>query len=511
MKRWTLYSLALVLSAVFTADAVGATKSHSDWKKEYRSYQYPDYRIPTLPDRFEERKEQINEELIRLIEFQKQWELNYAKDTVDFRFFQVDGEWKKELESLSEQGVGERLSKKIDLPTFLTLAVLRNPGVKATQNRYRAAMEKFSQTFDLEETLNQYRSFTRDLKIPFGPKNHMDPIGKDYPVPGVTTLKAEVINQDIKIQSLRYSSVLRDLRTNVIKAYEQYVFLNHAIRITRENLELFRKLEESAQVKYDTGRSGYNAVIQIQIRIDRLANELKDLQQDRQAVETRLMELADLLSGFRLGTPVPNQPVSLKETKQELIQTGLAERQEIQIARASARKMELMIQMSEKMVVPQSAAGYSNFGNQLVNQVGTDAKKPAFPLKQGVKPKFFFGTRSAFIREMKGKLLAMNNEVERRENMTVNQVTTAYYKWDKGQRDRNLFKKSLLGLADQSVEVSQAEYVSDLIDFPELLDSHNRQLNFRIGYFGAVRDQNQALADLERIVGQPLSQKEEVE
>jgi outer membrane protein TolC len=508
MKTGILILLAMAGTIGLTTAAEGAVRSHSELKRAYNAYQNPDYRVRPLPERAAAPEQKRNEELFRLIELQKQWELKYAEDISKPEAALADPVLVQKLAALSQDELQQRLSEKTDLPTMLALTALKNPGLKAADNRYRAAMEKFSQAFDLDETLNQYRTFTRDLKVPFGPMNHTDPIGEDYPVPGVTTLKAEAIDQDVRIQSLRYSAVLRDLKSDVIKAYEQWVFLDHAIRIDQENLNLFRKLEESAQVKYNTGRSGYNAVIQAQIRIDRLVTELKDLGQNRDQAAIRLLKLVDLPEVVRLGPPVSNPAVSLSDGLPDLIRMGLEGKQEVEMARASARKMELMIQMSEKMVVPQSASLASIFNNQMVSQVGTEAGQPTFPTRPMTSPKFFFGTRSAYIREMKGNLLALNQEVIRQENLAVDLITQAYTQYENAARERRLFEDSLLDLADQSVKVSQAEYVSNLIDFPELLDSHNRILEFRIGYYRTLRDQNQAYAELERTVGLPLPRKE---
>ena len=49
------------------------------------------------------------------------------------------------------------------------LVLLRNPEIKAAENRFRGAVERFSQVSNLDEILRQYTAFTEGLMTDVGP------------------------------------------------------------------------------------------------------------------------------------------------------------------------------------------------------------------------------------------------------------------------------------------------------------------------------------------------------
>ena len=55
--------------------------------------------------------------------------------------------------------------------------------------------------------------------------------------------------------------------------------------------------------------------------------------------------------------------------------------------------------------------------------------------------------------------------------------------------------------SDQTLQVARAAYQTDRLDFLALIDTQRVLLDVQLGYFRALVDREQALADLERAVG----------
>ena len=68
----------------------------------------------------------------------------------------------------------------------------------------------------------------------------------------------------------------------------------------------------------------------------------------------------------------------------------------------------------------------------------------------------------------------------------------------------DLYRSSILPKAEQTVQVSQAGYQTDKIDFLMLLDSQRSLLEFQLEYEQAKADYDKGLAELERSVGKDL-------
>ena len=63
----------------------------------------------------------------------------------------------------------ETLAAGFDLEHLVTLALLRNRGVRAAADNLRAALQQYNQAWNLDEILRQYSAFTEGLMAGVGP------------------------------------------------------------------------------------------------------------------------------------------------------------------------------------------------------------------------------------------------------------------------------------------------------------------------------------------------------
>jgi cobalt-zinc-cadmium efflux system outer membrane protein len=85
-----------------------------------------------------------------------------------------------------------------------------------------------------------------------------------------------------------------------------------------------------------------------------------------------------------------------------------------------------------------------------------------------------------------------------------------YYYFRDAERKINLFKDTLIPKANQSLNVVQKSYVSGGTEFLSLIDAERLLLEFELSYERAVANRMQRLAELEMLVGTPLSSSKEL-
>src|SRR5262249_13967965 len=90
------------------------------------------------------------------------------------------------------------------------------------------------------------------------------------------------------------------------------------------------------------------------------------------------------------------------------------------------------------------------------------------------------------------------------ENMVRLAVQEAYVRAKAAQERAALLRTTILPQSQHTFEVARVAYQADRADFQSLIDNERMLLDARLEYFRALTDFTQALADLERAVGDDL-------
>jgi outer membrane protein TolC len=85
-------------------------------------------------------------------------------------------------------------------------------------------------------------------------------------------------------------------------------------------------------------------------------------------------------------------------------------------------------------------------------------------------------------------------------------VQEAYVRATSAQERAALLRTSVLPQSEQTLEVSRIAYQADRVDFLALIDNQRMLLEAQLGYYRALSDREQAMADLERATGRDLSE-----
>jgi hypothetical protein len=405
------------------------------------------------------------------------------------------------------KGFERLLTDEYNLETVLAVALRNNQDIKRSLESARAALEKYDQVANLDEILNQYAVFTKNLKIRLGKPLHKRPLTLDFPFPGMLALKGNIVDKEVLIARLKLERTVQDVITRVRETYYEAVYLDNAVSVTKEVLELLRRTREVINTVYTTGKSSLNDVVKIQIEIDRVENELVETVEKKYSMQLKLNKLLDISEGFTPPVVPELTPLSLAYVEEELFREGEVTRNEIKMKLAKLDRMRLLIEMAEKRFYPDFTLGFSLFENRILKQVGTDAPEPAFPTRPMVRGANWFGSNDAFIRETRKKYRALEEEIEELKNSTVYEIDQALYRYENAGRLRTLFESRLVPKTKLTVEINETMYITGKVDFMDLIDSQQLYLNFSLSLKKSIKDMNVEAARLERLVGSAIKRR----
>jgi hypothetical protein len=402
------------------------------------------------------------------------------------------------------------VGQKIDLKEIKAIAALRNTDIKAAQKKVLAEIQSFDQVTHLDDTLRQYAAFTAALDNRIGPLKAANAVRAGHPFPGLAALKGRVVQSQVNMLDAQMLTKAKQVRNDLEKAYWDLVFTTRSIRIIHETTAAFDRLLGVAASLYQSGRTSYQDVIKVTIKIEALKEDRVSLENDAASIEARLLELMNLPADTRTG---PVKTASLPQTIPEsgaLAAMARDHRQELAALRFQISKVQSMLEMSESMKEARFTLGLSYWDADHVNTAGTGAPKQAFAektmasMKNNLPQSPWYGVDGPWVQQTRQTLAGLEHTLTARENETDRMVVNAWVKTDKLLRELDLYQNRILPLTKSALDVSTREYETGAIAFSQAIGSYTDWLAVMLAIAQKTKDLGIAFADLETIVGRPL-------
>ena len=444
----------------------------------------------------------------KLKAIRKSWETRLGAPEAVLAFFDFDTLKMQALrKQAAEEGFSASLAKEVSLDRLLAGVFVRNPRLLAAHKELSATIEQYAQVTYLDTIMRQYVSFLRTLNTRVGPTVPMDQVQKRFPFPGTLELKAALVGHAVEAARAKYEVMLRDLVTELRVAYADYVYLARAISITKETLRFLGQLEATVRGKLAAGTAQTAHVLQTQTEISAFENDIITLQQQRETVRARLNTLLDLPPMTAMAEPEKPKMRPYPDTLDTLYKRALVEQPEIQLFQARADRMAAMIELAEQATYPELSAGLSYMDQISHVTQGTGKDREPFSTNPKVKPDPWFGSKEAYLREVREAERSARARVVAVSDRTLFSVKDAYVRLDTAQRLFKLYRDVQLNLARQAYNDTAAGYAADRVEFLNVIDALRRWLRFLLDADRAVRDYHQAHARLESAVGGPVGGK----
>ena len=482
-------------------------------KQAYDSYTPPSFGLFEEGRQPEPEKRPLDQDMLvekrRIQEAVSLWEKSIQHPDGLPVFFRPDPHVLQQLEKIKgdDKAVSDLLKQGFSLETLEVLTLLRQPGIRAAEDRMRAAIEGIRQVTALDDILRQYAAFTEGVMTGVGPMKGKEPIEMRFPFPGVLSLKGEIAEQEVRIAREGLEIARRDAVTAVRTAFWKLLYNREARRITNRTLDLFRQLQEVATARYEAGKTSFQDVIKIRIERDILADRLISLQEEKGNIEARIREALNLGPSVPLGSPVEKDPSKRVPRPEALYDLAIENRQELRKLRDRIGKTERMIEMAETMILPPFSLDLSLYENEAVNTVGPVATKEPFPVSieasrgAGLPKRPWYGMEDAYLLQTRQDLNGLREELRNRETETVTMVRQAWYALDKAVRGEILYKDHIVGPSKAALDASTSAYESGKVAFADVISSYELWLQSNLKKENRRAEIGIARAELERVLG----------
>ncbi len=402
--------------------------------------------------------------------------------------------------SLCAGASGEEVAEPRNLDDCIKYALVHNPGLKASYEKWQAALEKVGPAGTLPDPKMTFAHYIEEVETRVGAQKFSVGINQTFPWFGKLDLKSKAALEAANAEKARYDARKLMLVSKIKKLYYHYSYLAQSINITQDNITLVSNFEDVATARYRGGAGLQNAVIKIQVELGKLADRLTSLKDSMTPVAAKLNSTMNRPSSAGLPVPdkIPDEKISMD--KSELISLLKSYNPNLKVLDYMAEKENYVIDLAGKNYYPDITLG--------LNYINTEPRYDASPSDNGKDP--LVASVSVNLPLWRKKYDSMEKEAqaqqrsvirsrEEMENSLISDLEMAIFELRDADRKIKLYRDTLLKKAEQNVSVTQLAFASDKASFLDLIDAQRVLLEFQLAEKRARADYGKALAEIEML------------
>lgn len=395
-----------------------------------------------------------------------------------------------------EQEKGILLQKGVSLEHLISIALARNPKLKAAKAKWKAVIERYPQAtaFDDPEIGVDTWNIPTDFSLT-ETRTTIFWITQKFPFPGKLEIKGDIVSQEAKVARTRFEIDARELLAELAISYYELLYLDKAIAVIRKNKKLAEHLAKISATEYSTKATTLNDVLKAQSQLAQLDNDLILLIELRINEVANINTLLDLPPDQLMGSPEEVAFIPFDISLKQLYQLAREHQQELKINGFEIEKSQKRIELAEKQYLPDFRATFKYFNN---NGISMDQ---GLGILFGMKIPIWSKKNHSRVSQAQNNLLALKFEKKDLENKAFSRINKIYFKIQNSSRLVRLYKKSLIPQAFQSLEIAETWYKQKKASFAGLLEARSVWLNFNLAYQRALADYFQNLIKLEQLIG----------
>ena len=400
-----------------------------------------------------------------------------------------------ELTAASSSG-----SLSLDEATRISLA--NNPAIKEAERRWSAAKERITQATAWDDLKVSGDSRVRRF-VDIPPNAFMDqslaveqliPItGKNLVRGRIAAAEALSIFEEARRVQLDVIAKTRAAYFRLANAYEQ-------LAINARNLTSLRQIADISRSKYEAGTETAANTLVAETDHSKLLEARRDLERSLSDAQSELNTLMNRDAFAPLGVPVDAPMSAMNLSVSRLRSLTLAQRPEMQMARAKIDAEKSKVQLARRAWIPDPALSVKGQRYNEASQAVSELDAGISFTVPWINPRKY----SAGVREAGETLKAAEHGLDREQNEALRLLRDQLEKIETAHHHVELFRDKLVPQARQAFEAERLSYESGKASF---LDWITAQRNFRDIEATArahLADYQVAVAELEAVIGAEL-------
>lgn len=396
----------------------------------------------------------------------------------------------------------------VNLDSLVNEALLNNPEINASKNRYLATTKRPSQEGSLPNPIigGRIKNVSFD-EITLGDDPRSDVqvfFSQEIPFPGKLSTKEKVALENAESQKWMTDAVTRNIIAELKSAYFDWYFINKSIEITTKNKELLSKFAKIAEVKYEVGIGIQQDVLKAQVEVSRFIERLQLLDEKKQTIEYKIKKLLNRPLDSVLGKPEKVIKTEFILTNAEITEITKKQAPLIQSSSDIVDSRNESLNLAKKQYLPDFIIGGTYFNRS----GGNGNLDDIWQLSLGLRVPLYYWRKERFgVEEASLNLLEAKENYEAMEDNILFQVKDSFITAQTAENLLKLYKGGIIPQSSLSLESAISGYQVGDVDFLTLLNNLITLFNFELEYYDQLTVYQKALVKIEEVSGLEIISK----
>jgi outer membrane protein TolC len=399
----------------------------------------------------------------------------------------------------AEGGERDASSTRLSLADVTRLVLENNPAIKEAEYRWRAAIQRVRQAYAWEDPRLAGESRVRRF-VDEPPNAFMDQsltLEQLIPITGKNLVRGRSAAAEAfsAFQEARRTQL--DVIAKARAAYFQLANAYDQLEINSNNVTSLKQIADISRSRYETGLENAANVLVAETDYSKLLEAETDLERSLSDAQSQLNTLMNRDAFARLGVPAALSVDHADLSLARLRSITLAQRPEVQMARAKIDAERSKVQLAQRAWIPDPAL-------MVKGQRYNDAAEAVSELDAGVSftiPWVNPGKYSAGVREARANLAAAEQGLDREQKEALRLLRDQLAKVETFHHHVELFRDKLVPQAQQAFEATRLSYESGKATFLDWISAQRNLRDIQAMGRDHLAHYQTAVAELEAVVG----------
>ncbi|HEY5991826.1 MAG TPA: TolC family protein [Candidatus Udaeobacter sp.] len=390
----------------------------------------------------------------------------------------------------------------LSLDEVTRVVLVNNPAIKEAENRWHAAIQRVRQAYawDDPRVAGEWLAH-RYVDVP--PNAFMDQtlaIEQLIPVTGKNLVRGRAASAEALSVFEEVRRVQLDVIAKARATYFQLANAHDQLEINSKNLTSLKQIADISRSRYESGLESAANVLIAETDYSKLLEARRDLERNLSDAESQLNTVMNRDAFAPLGPPVGAAISEAALSTSSLHAITLAQRPEVQMARAKIDSEKSKLQLAHRAWIPDPAL-------MVKGQRYNDAAEAVSELDAGVSftiPWVNPAKYSAGVREARANLAAAEQGLEREQKEALRLLRDQLAKIETFHHHVELFRDKLVPQAQQAFEATRLSYESGKATFLDWISAQRSVRDIEAMGREHLAHYQMAVAELEAVIGAEL-------
>ena len=389
-----------------------------------------------------------------------------------------------------------------NLNNYLEIAANNNPALKAKFNDYMAAMEKVPQVGTLPDPTVAFGYFIQPVETRVGPQRATFNLAQSFPWFGLLSAQEDVATEMAKAIYEDFENTKSNIFFEVKTAYYNYYFIEKAIEITRENIEILEVFKRLSLVKIEAGTASIVDELRVELELNDLENQLALFLDTKDALQVKFNNLLDIDDSSEIIVPEVLWQEEIPLGQLNMLDEIYASNHQIKSIEHKLNAFLNQEIVAKKQGLPKFnvGLGYTVVGNNPMSTASDNGKDAFMFPSVGMTIPLYRKKYKALIKEAQFRQEAEIFRKEDKENTLTSVYQNTYKDFSDGDR-RIALNLRQSEIAKKVLDILIISYSTNAKDFEEVLRIERQLLKYKLEHQKALTDKNAAAAFMDYLIG----------